>query len=407
MGYIFLPFSYIAKYIHTIFKDQSYEELLDDVNTVIADIENSEFMTADDDQRGFINLIDIESQIDSAIFEITKRCNLECKHCWEGGSHSTEELSTKEIISLIDELSMLKVFKIVITGGEPLLREDLSEILKRCTEKNIRVTVFTNGTLISEEFLDKIKECNVLIRFSIDGAKAETHDYLRGVGNFNTTIKAMKLCKEKGLDIGLACTITKKNFHEYNDILELGKELGVKEIELSEVIDKGNATLNKDLMLDQSELEQLRVYNLLVSAKNESFRAGMGFDKENENKFGNEEVIREYSCTAAISNCFISAKGEVYPCTLFKTYKEFCGGNIKENKLSDFWQNAEAFKKLRDLKINKINSCVTCESFKFCPGGCRAKAYELTGQLNGPMTDEFCITSKNMLNRIKSGEFYK
>jgi len=254
--------------------------------------------------------------------------------------------------------------------------------------------------------LDEIKDYNVLLRFSVDGAKAESHDYIRGEGNFEKTIQAMRLCKEKGIEIGLASTVCKSNFHEFLDIVALGKELGTKETELTEVIYKGNATFNKDLLLDQPQLEQLRVHNITTAINDLSFRKGMGFDKFNDDQFGNEDVTKEYCCNAGISLCFINAKGDVYPCTLFTDYKEFCGGNMREEKFTDIWTKSEAFNKIRSLKKCDVKSCVACEAYDHCTGGCRARAYAISGELDGPMEADFCTTTKNMCKRMESGESF-
>lgn len=394
----------IAFNLYSKFPEQKYEDILNDVVSVLNYIDSSDFVTQDSDRRGYINLLEPEQQLDNIILEVTRSCNLECTHCIESGSSKITELSTKEMFDLLEELHMLKVYRIVLTGGEPLVRNDLIEIVKKCTEKKIRTIIFTNGTLISEDFLSQVKDLNVLIRFSIDGADADTHDKIRGKGNFEKTITAMKLCRQFGLDIGTATTVTSLNFDQYFKILELSKGLGSKEIELSEVLPKGNASLNKDLLLNQDQLEQLRVYNLMVSNKEESFRRGMGFDRMNQFPIKLNHQ-RKYSCNAGISTCFISADGSVYPCTLFKEYPEFKCGNITEKSFLDIWNNSSVLKEIRGLEITQIKTCVDCECFKTCPGGCRARAYAETHKLDGPMIEEFCTISKNMHKRLEDGEF--
>jgi radical SAM protein with 4Fe4S-binding SPASM domain len=393
----------IAKSLHSQFKEQNYEDLLNDVVSVLNDIYNSGFVTNDCDQRGFINLIETEWQMDSLIFEVTKKCNLKCLHCMEGGSKESEELTTKQIFDLIDELHYLKTYRIVLTGGEPFVRDDIREIIEKCTEKNIKTTVFTNGTLITEKLLNQIKDLNVLLRFSIEGADASTHDKIRGEGNFDRTISIIKLCTKMGIDIGISATITTHNFEQYFKMLDLAIELGSKETELSEIKDKGNASCNRELLLSQKQMEQLRVNSVMSAAQRPSFSKGMGYDRLYE--ISQEDKKREYCCAAGISNCFISADGSVYPCMLFKEFKEFEAGNITEKKFADIWESSEAFNKMRNLKITDIKSCVECECFEACPGGCRAVAYAETKTLDGQMDKVFCDTSINLTRRRDAGEF--
>jgi len=394
----------IAHSLHSMFASQKYEDLLNDVGSVINDIYNSDFVTDDCEQRGYINLLEIGRQIDSVILELTKKCNLNCIHCIEGGSKKSEELTTKEIFNLIDELHFLKVYRIVLTGGEPLVRDDLGEIIKKCTEKNIRATIFTNGTLITQKLLNQIKDLNVLLRFSIEGSDAVTHDMIRGQGNFDKTISAIKLCNEMGISIGIAATITTNNFDQYFKILELATELGSKETELSEIKDKGNASCNRDLLLSQKQLEQIRINSLMVVSQYPSFSKGMGFERLGEIA-QEKNSKREYSCTAGTSNCYISADGSVYPCMLFKEFEEFKAGNIREDSFTNIWVSSEAFNKMRNLKITDIKSCVECECFEACPGGCRALAYAQTKKLDGKMDMVFCETSINLVRRRDAGEF--
>lgn len=338
-------------------------------------------------------------------FHITRETaiNLDCRHCIEGGTKEQQELTKNEIFDLIDDFKMLGVYRLVLTGGEPFCRKELTEIIKRCSDNCIKTIVFTNGTLLTEEILEKIKNENVLLRFSVDGATKEVHDAIRGAGNFEKTVKAMEMCKAKNIDIGISSTINTLNYNQYKDIVELADSLKVRELELSEMICEGNGRVNDGLLLDAGQLEQLRVYNLELANHNNSFRKGMGFGKQAEAFQKPEE--RKYSCNAGITTCFIGSDGEIFPCTLFKEYEEFSAGNIRENSLYDIWTRQEAFHNLRHLDINTIEKYKKCDCFNLCPGGCRAKAFMATRDLAGDMDDIFCQISIKMRQRMKNGEF--
>ncbi len=393
----------IAENYHTKYKDVEYDQLYNDVASCIRSINQSQFVTGDDQEMNFINLIDTPYSLDNIIFEITGRCNLDCRHCIEGGTKEQQELTKNEIFDLIDDFKMLGVYRLVLTGGEPFCRKELTEIIKRCSDNCIKTIVFTNGTLLTEEILEKIKNENVLLRFSVDGATKEVHDAIRGAGNFEKTVKAMEMCKAKNIDIGISSTINTLNYNQYKDIVELADSLKVRELELSEMICEGNGRVNDGLLLDAGQLEQLRVYNLELANHNNSFRKGMGFGKQAEAFQKPEE--RKYSCNAGITTCFIGSDGEIFPCTLFKEYEEFSAGNIRENSLYDIWTRQEAFHNLRHLDINTIEKCKKCDCFNLCPGGCRAKAFMATRDLAGDMDDIFCQISIKMRQRMKNGEF--
>ena len=392
----------VAATISSKVNDVSYDDILNDVNKFINDLKQTDFITENEEEMSYVNLLSPKQVIDNAIFEVTKRCNLNCIHCMEGGSSNTDELSLKEIETVIDNLRMLGVYRLVITGGEPFIRDDITSILKKANESYMKTIVFTNGLLLTDEIINEIKDYNIILRFSIDGATAETHDKIRGIGNFDKTIEVMKKCAANGIDIAIASTITSLNFDQYMDIVKLAESLNVCELELSEVNALGNAKDNEYLMLSEEQLSQMRVYNLRLAHKCKSFRKGMGFERQHEQALYEKE--RKSACNAGISMCFICANGDVYPCTLFKNFEEFKAGNVKEDRLYNIWRESEAFNKLRNLNINDIESCKGCECFKLCPGGCRAKAYMKSGDLLGPSDPLTCSISKKYLAKLVAGE---
>lgn len=392
----------VAATIKSKVDDVSYDEILNDVNTFLDDLRNTDFITEDEEEMSYVNLLSPNQEIDNAIFEVTRRCNLNCIHCMESGNHNTNELSLKEIEAVIDNLRMLGVYRLVITGGEPFMREDITSILKKTNESYMKAIVFTNGLLITDEIINEIKDYNIILRFSIDGATANTHDNIRGKGNFDKTIAIMKKCAANGIDIAIASTITTLNFDQYMDIVKLAESLNVCELELSEVNAFGNAKENEYLMLSEEQLSQMRVYNLRLAHKCKSFRKGMGFERQREQALREEK--RKYACNAGVSMCFICSNGDVYPCTLFKNFEEFRAGNIKEELLYNIWRYSEVFNRFRNLKISDIESCNECECFNLCPGGCRAKAYMLSKDLLGPSDSLTCSISRKYRAKLVAGE---
>lgn len=391
----------IVEVIKKKFPEAEELEIAKDVENTLDIVLESGMLTDDEDDYGYINLIRTNPIIEHVNLEVTRNCNLNCKHCMEGGAHETDELTLEEIYSLINEFAEMKVLSVVLTGGEPLMRKDLPEIIHRLTERNIKSYVFTNGTLIDKDFIKKIKDDNVLIRFSVDGIDADTHDYIRGDGNYAKTISAIKECVKEGIDTGISITVNKKNINQYFDIIKMCQELGVKEIEASEIVAKGNAKINKELMLEQPELEQLRINAITASFQSKEFRKGMSLHNMLSQDFDAEKLPKENSCNAAITSGFVRSNGNVYPCTLFADYPEFIAGNIKETHFVDIWNQSEVFKKLRAFKISDITACQGCEAFDKCPGGCRARAYMFSGKLDGKMEEDFCKTSLNLLHRVQ------
>ena len=148
----------------------------------------------------------------AVIWDVTSRCNLQCRHCYvEADAQRTEEPSTEKAIVIIDQLRKAKVFRLSFSGGEPLLRNDLYELLQYAS-RFFPVEVATNGLLLTEEAAHKLKAARVsVVQMSMDGLE-KTHDYLRGrKGAFNKLIKATEILKKVGIPFGVTTVIYKKN----------------------------------------------------------------------------------------------------------------------------------------------------------------------------------------------------
>lgn len=392
----------IAASIKQKAKDTTYEEVLGDVNKFLEDMEKTEFVTQNEEDMSYINLLSPKQTVDNILLEVTKRCNLNCIHCMEGGSDDTGEMTQKEIEQIIDQIRMLGVYRLVLTGGEPFMRKDMVEIIRKANNSFIKTVVFTNGLLITEEMLQEMQGMNVLLRFSLDGATAEIHNKIRGEGTFEKTIEVMKKCVEYGIETAIASTINALNFHQIMDIVKLAEALKVTELEISEINMFGNAREHQYLKLSREQLAQLREYNLKLAHSCKSFRRGMGFERQYEQALLQEK--RQHACNAGISMCYIDVQGDVYPCTLFKGMKEFKAENIKEEFLYNIWNESEVFQKMRTLDVADISSCAGCECFELCPGGCRAKAYMATNDILGPSDAETCSISKEYREKIVSGK---
>jgi len=205
----------IAESISHTHRTVPVETIHADVASLVQTFETSQFFTEDDD-HGFVNLIETRWQIDSVVIEVTGRCNLSCR----------------------------KVMRAVLTGGETFMRRDVLDIVRAFDERTIRTIVFTTGTLVAERDLDALQDLNVLLRFSLDGVDGETHDAIRGEGTFDRTMRAIEGARARGIDIGLSFTLTQQTFDQFWPMLQLADRLGVRESEISDVRPVGSAGTN-------------------------------------------------------------------------------------------------------------------------------------------------------------------
>ncbi len=226
-------------------------------------------------------------------WEITKKCNLNCLHCISF-SDIIKELETKDALKVISNLNYLGCKSLNITGGEPLVRNDIFILLKEAKKYNIFTSLISNGTLITKKNILDIKKYIDKIGISLDGSNSIINDKIRGHGNFKKTIKAINLLNEQKIAIILCITISKINKNDLNNIINLSKKLNIKEIHISEILIRGKAYKNK---------------KYLKLTKNDKINLKNKLYKKMDNNF-----IVKKNCDIKNTNFFLSPQAYLYPC---------------------------------------------------------------------------------------------
>jgi len=191
--------------------------------------------------------MDTYSAIQDWHWEITKRCNLKCLHCIMGDC-SGYEMTTKEAFEVIDKIKKLGGKRLFITGGEPIMRSDLGSIIKEAHFHGLTVCLITNGTMISEFFLENISNYIENIAISIDGFQ-KTQDMIRGNGVYEKCISAIKLIAYHDIDVSVYTTIHALNEHFIYKFVEEMFQHGVENFHFNEISPEGRAKENKNLLL--------------------------------------------------------------------------------------------------------------------------------------------------------------
>jgi heme b synthase len=333
-------------------------------------------------------------------WELTRECNLACVHCRassECGPYPGE-LTTDECLRVMDEIATESKPIIILTGGEPLLRPDIFDLARHGSDKGFRMVMATNGTLITEETIKKMKASGIQrISISLDGPDEETHDAFRKVnGAFQGSLRGIEMAKKGRLEFQINTTITQANLHLIAEILHLAVVLGAKAHHLFFLVPTGRGKELQDQEISASDYEktlhwfdeqrdqvplQLKAtcaphyYRILRQ------RARKERKKITPRESGLDAMTR--GCLGGISFCFISHVGQVQPCG----YLEVTCGNVREKPFQEIWATSEIFKNLRNTDGYK-GKCGRCEFRKVC-GGCRARAYETSGDY---MAEEpYCI----------------
>jgi heme b synthase len=326
-------------------------------------------------------------------WEITRRCNLKCVHC---RSSSEEEVlghpdfSFTEAQAILDDIASYASPVIVLSGGEPLLREDVFDIARYGTDLGFRMCLATNGTLVTEAICKSIKEADIkMVSLSLDGAKAETHDNFRNEkGAFEGTMNAIKLFNKHNIPFLINSSFTVRNKDEIPEIYKLVKGLGATAWYMFMIVPTGRGEdIMEELIPEKLYDEILEWHYQVEKEENELlmrptcaphyYRIVRQKAKEEGEKFERRNLKfstgGSKGCLAGQLICLIDVDGEVLPCSYFPK----SAGNIKTTQFKQIWEESELFLSLRDFKSYK-GSCGQCEYVNVC-GGCRARSYAIHG----------------------------
>ncbi len=339
----------------------------------------------------------VDSSGPVAVFNCTKRCNLRCMHCYSGSSdvRTGGELTTTEAKKLLAGLANVKAPVVLFSGGEPLLREDLFELLSEAKKAGLRTVLSTNGTQINSDMAKKLAENKVsYIGISIDGDKDFHDSFRQSKGCFGAALDGIKNCSQAGIRTGLRFTITKENAKYVPFIFELATKEGIRRICFYHLIRTGRAT---NLYGEVPETIQSRqVVDTIIERTSEYVGKGLLDEvltvgnhcdgpylllrmqreaeksKEKNEKFekacellrinGGNRIGEKIIC--------ISWDGNVYPDQFWRNYSV---GSVREKSFPEIWNNKDepVLNMLRNKNKFADKKCKSCRWFELCKGNYR------------------------------------
>lgn len=323
----------------------------------------------------------------------TKRCNLKCAHCYLDARElefgGEDELTTDEGIQLIDSIASLnpKAF-LILTGGEPLLREDIFELASYASSRGLMVLLGTNGTLLDEAMVKKIKGCGIRgLGMSLDSMDPEVHDSFRGMaGSWSNTVEGMNRCRSAGLDFQVQTTATRGNISEIASIIDYSREMGARVFNLFFLVCTGRGQDLTDLTPQEYEEalsllleEHSKGGDMMVRARCAPHFKRVARQKNPDDFFAGAEMS---GCLAAKNYFRVTPNGDVTPCP----YMPLSAGNLREKGLESIWHDSELFHNLRSSSLK--GKCGRCEFNEIC-GGCRARALAIKG--DAMEEDPWCL----------------
>ena len=330
-------------------------------------------------------------------WNLTYRCNLACEHCYldAGGKPLVEsdafadrsELSTEQCFRVVDQIADFAPESLVIlTGGEPLLRRDILEIIRYASAKELWVVVGTNGVLVTETLAHTLKKEGVRgLALSLDALDADRHDSFRRVkGAWKNTVEGAKALHAAEFHFIVQTTVGGHNVGELRRIADFAhEELGARVWNLYFLVPTGRGEFVSDLttreydeVLDSLvDIQKSFAGKMMVNAKCAPHYVKTLFAIDPDSPF-----LKSYSggaggCPAGTHYLGIRPNGDVTPCPYLPVF----GGNLKTEALRDVWETSEVFERIRG-RVSLGGRCGACEFQTTC-GGCRARAYGMTGDI--------------------------
>ena len=325
----------------------------------------------------------VELQPKIAFLEVTSKCSLQCKHCINH-KYNGKDLSFENICAILHKLKDGGIKLIKYTGGEPFERKDFNNIILQCENMGMNYIIYSNGVSNDINWLNSASYLKC-IRVSFDGCR-ETHDYVRGNGNFDIVFENLVNSVKKYPNIKFVAnyTVNAQNYNQIKDFDCLLTEYGLDvRLNIGFIKYAGRAIEQKELLFTQEKAKHvfLSVQQEIIQCTHiDSFSMLSDCYLENYSK--------EFGCPAAKEAIYITRNGDVYPCGMFKGNKRFYCGNLNYDSL-DSILSSDTIKSISSF-VMPNNKCTKCNAYqKVCTGGCRGNAYNTLKDLSG--IDPNCI----------------
>ncbi|MCS7126017.1 MAG: radical SAM protein [Aigarchaeota archaeon] len=331
------------------------------------------------------------------VYEVTSNCNLRCVHCHaRGGEKGDRELRTEEAKKIIENLAHVDDFRmLVFTGGEPLIRNDLLDLVRYARNMGFSIVIATNGVLITRDVVRKMVENGVEgVAVSIDFTSPDQHDDYRGVrGALRSAIKGIINARREKMYTQINITLSRRNLNQLKQLLEISDKLEAHVTLLYQLMPsgRGEQLINEALSISEfyyviKTLENIQstVKPIIIPVGLPEFFAYLAL-KKNLNPRLASLIFK--GCIAGRGMFYIKPNGDVWPCPFLPINT----GNLLEKNAEEIWRG-EVFNIFRDRR-NLKGFCRECNLREVC-GGCRARSYAYSGD---PLSsDPSCFLNRNL-----------
>jgi len=307
----------------------------------------------------------------------TRACNLACRHCYrDAGTKQNDELDTEEARVLLEQIKKAGFRLVILSGGEPLLRKDIYELIAYAKGLDLKPVLGSNGTLIDQKSARRLKETGLArAGISLDSADSKVHDAFRGQsGSWQRSVDGMKNCRDAGLEFQMHTTITPFNCDEMEGLADLAQALGAEAYHIFFLVPVGRAKEMQEEIDKQAFDHERLLRKILDRQKSLDIQIKITCAPQFmrlADQMG-LEIPYKRGCLAGISYCAVLPNGDVHPCP----YLPVVVGNVRRQSFLDIWQGNEILRQLRRAELK--GNCGICKYRSSC-GGCRARAYFYSG----------------------------
>jgi radical SAM protein with 4Fe4S-binding SPASM domain len=306
--------------------------------------------------------------------DLTYRCNERCVHCYlDHEDHG--ELTTSEILDLLDQMAEAGVFFLNLSGGEIFMRRDLFEIIEHARKRQFSVKLKTNGVMVKKTKAERLAALGIEdVQISVYSHKPEVHDEITKLpGSFRRTVEGARLLREAGIKVTFANVLMTHNEKDYRGVQDLAAGMGIGysvDATITPMMDGDRSILA--LNIDPARLQEIFHDPSLLGEKAETFNATPS------GPMPEADAYETLPCSAGHNACYVSPYGEVYPCVQFP----YLTGNIREQKFIDIWKHSPQMQEVRAIRIADLEGCSSCVHGGSC-SRCPGLAY-LEGNMRGP-----------------------
>jgi radical SAM protein with 4Fe4S-binding SPASM domain len=320
-------------------------------------------------------------------WEVTGKCQLKCKHCYNESGEKQAHPPLSKIVSVISELEKYKLRSVVLSGGEPLLRRDILEIIKAIRPITNELVLATNAAISNEHIIGEISQLIDAVNISVDSAEASVFDGFRGVdGTFEQTLKGLRSFVKHGVTVVAQTVIFKENVEKLDLLANLLLNEGVRYWSVRMPVRSGYCNDNTEEFMDiEQSIKYEDEFQALKKKYSKSFDRidiGNSFTWSHCTKFkyqvNHDQIV---SCAAGTIKATLRSDGRLVPCPLFSG-TNFASNPVWEGNFINEWRESDCMNKMRNIRLRNISPCNTCGHIDDCSLGCRAKAY-LSGDLEG------------------------